>query len=447
MADLSVGDVYRDILEWGGTLPFWQQELLRRVLPERDLSIADIEELAAAAVSESEQQPSRYSPLSIADLPSTASVEQTRTLIALSNIRSVNALRSDQHLSFGPQLTVVYGDNGSGKSGYARVLKKVYRARVVEDILSNLTSEQPSLDRCGATFTVKTADGTQAVEWLDGTPAAKVGRFAVLDTACAGTYIRGGTLAVGPSGIEVPRRFTEELDRVKQHLGRLIAASTPNKATLQRLENDTQAGRFIKGLSSATSDSTVAAFEEWTEENASELSDCKRGISEGRAQTLSARRTRLRTRRNALESIHARLTAWHDALSDAAIELARAAVSTLDEADAAVRAVHAFEDPEVRADFVQGRPWLELLSAAARYVKSLEGQADLSGPMSLDGRCVLCWQHLGNEAKVRVQRFREHLEPSDWASATRRRGAHLGPKPVRLNETRSCSTTDDGRRS
>ena len=219
MATASAGDVYRDILEWGATLPLWQQELLRRVLPERDLSVAQIEELAAAAVSESEQQPSAYMPLLLADLPATASVQDTRALLELSRVRSVNALRSDQHLTFGSQLTIVYGDNGSGKSGYARVLKKVYRARVVEDILANLGSEQPSLDPCAATFTTKGEDGAAvSVEWLDGTPIENIGRFAVLDTACAVTYIRGGALAVGPPGIDVPRRFTKELDRVKNHI-------------------------------------------------------------------------------------------------------------------------------------------------------------------------------------------------------------------------------------
>jgi hypothetical protein len=186
-------------LEWGATLPLWQQELLRRVLPERDLAAAQIEELAAAAVSESEQQPSVYAPLSLADVPATASAQDARTLLALSRVRSVNALRSDQHLTFGPQLTVIYGDNGSGKSGYARVLKKVYRARVVDDILANLGSEQASLDPCSATFTTKGADGAEiSVEWLDGTPIVNVGRFAVLDTACAGTYIRGGALEHDP---------------------------------------------------------------------------------------------------------------------------------------------------------------------------------------------------------------------------------------------------------
>jgi hypothetical protein len=79
--------------------------------------------------------------LSIADFPAVAAVEDARTLVAIRDLRNVNALRSGQSLTLGPRLTVVYGDNGSGKSGYARVLKKVYRARVVEEILGDVCSE------------------------------------------------------------------------------------------------------------------------------------------------------------------------------------------------------------------------------------------------------------------------------------------------------------------
>jgi energy-coupling factor transporter ATP-binding protein EcfA2 len=411
MSTAGVGEVYRDILQWGVTLPLWQQELLRRVLPERDLSNTDIQELAAAAVSESEQQPSVYSPLSEADLPSTASIEPATTLVSLSAVRSVNALRPDQCLTFGPQLTVIYGDNGSGKSGYARVLKKVYRARVVEDILSNLTSDQASADPSSATFSLRAADGTEAaVQWMDGAPVVNVGRFAVLDTACAGTYISGGALAVGPSGIDVPRRFTEELDRVKDHISSLMRAAAPNKAVLQRHENDTAAGRFIKGLSSAIPDSLVAEFETWTEQNAIDLTECESAIAAAKAQTPSARRTNLRSRQKALESIRARLVSWKTTVNDEAVESAQVAVATLDNAADAIRTVQALGDDDARSDFLEGKPWLQLLTAATQYVESLRQKASSHGTMSLDDRCALCWQPLTSDAQRRLQRFKEHLE-------------------------------------
>lgn len=46
------------------------------------------------------------------------------TLGALHGLSNVNALAPGERLTFGKTgLTVIYGDNGAGKSGYARVLK------------------------------------------------------------------------------------------------------------------------------------------------------------------------------------------------------------------------------------------------------------------------------------------------------------------------------------
>ena len=52
----------------------------------------------------------------------------------------MTALAREQTLEFQPAgLTVIYGDNASGKSGYARILKKVCRARAAEKpILPNV---------------------------------------------------------------------------------------------------------------------------------------------------------------------------------------------------------------------------------------------------------------------------------------------------------------------
>ena len=49
----------------------------------------------------------------------------------------MNALARDQTIEFGPSLTIVYGANAAGKSGYARILKRACRARGAEEILGN----------------------------------------------------------------------------------------------------------------------------------------------------------------------------------------------------------------------------------------------------------------------------------------------------------------------
>lgn len=420
----TVGAVYRDLLDWSAALPRWQQELLRRVMQVTELSEGDIAELATAAVGESEKQPSTYRRLSDADFPSIAAEDGRRTLLGLRHLQHVNALRSDQTLTFGPQLTVVYGDNASGKSGYARVLKKVYRARVVEDILSNVRSESLSAQRPCGTFVVKVVGKTvespatteappvtgESVEWVDGEPASGIGRFAVLDSACSLTYVRGGELAVGPAGIDVPRRFAEELTRVKERLAAQATASIPDKGSLQPLENDTDAGRFVSRLSSTTSDQSVAAATEWTPEMATELRKLEEARSAAVEEAPAARRARLKARLSALESVGSRLTKWSGAVGPQQVSEILSASDALADANAALSDLRGMADRNVPSDAVVGRPWLDLLAAAARFVDSIDRHAHTIGSMSVDGKCPLCWQPLDDGAQGRLERFYRHLE-------------------------------------
>src|SRR6266478_7484422 len=122
----TLGAVYRDVLEWSGSLPTWQHEVLRRLLHAKALSDAEVSEIADHAVAEFEQQPATFQRLSLSDFPAVAAGSGRVKLFAMKRLRNVNALREDQELTFGPELTVVYGENASGKSGYSRVLKKVY---------------------------------------------------------------------------------------------------------------------------------------------------------------------------------------------------------------------------------------------------------------------------------------------------------------------------------
>jgi predicted ATPase len=69
--------------------------------------------------------------------------------VALRELIGVNALASDQRLSFGtPGLTIVYGDNGSGKSGYARVLKAALGPHVREEILRHVAPRAGGREGC-----------------------------------------------------------------------------------------------------------------------------------------------------------------------------------------------------------------------------------------------------------------------------------------------------------
>lgn len=406
----SIGDVYRDILVWARTLPLWQQELLRRTLSARDISPRDVSDLAAGAVAEAEQQPSTFLPLSIDDLPSVTSSGDNCTLVALSEPHNVNALRPDQLLSFGDRLTVVYGDNAAGKSGYARILKQVYRARVVEEILTDVRADTKSPDRPHATFVVRTPQGSERrIAWQDGSRALDAGRFSVIDAACSVTYVRGGVLAVGPAGIDVPRRFAEGVDAVKRHLASSATAALPDKRLLQRLENESEAGQFVRGLSSSTTDTQIANITGWDSVLAANLEKAETLLAQARAQAPSARRAQLQSKLRALESLGKRLVQWTTPLSPTQIGIAHTAQAAVQDSRKALRATQLLGDVSVPADSLHADIWTEMLKAAAAFVASIDTNRAVASTLSVEGRCPLCWQTLDDAASGRVARFQEHL--------------------------------------
>ena len=76
---------------------------------------------------------------------------------------------------FGPRLTVVYGDNAAGKTGYIRILKSACRARGAEQILGNVTgSSAPRTPSVAIKYFV--GDDPEAKEWSgDGDDETSLG--------------------------------------------------------------------------------------------------------------------------------------------------------------------------------------------------------------------------------------------------------------------------------
>src|SRR6185295_10359096 len=85
-------------------------------------------------------------------------------LVSLTHHRGANALAAGQTIRFGPQLTILYGRNAAGKSGYARILKQACRSRSREDIFGNLLSSTAPV-KLQATITFTRDSHASPIEW------------------------------------------------------------------------------------------------------------------------------------------------------------------------------------------------------------------------------------------------------------------------------------------
>ena len=84
---------------------------------------------------------------------------QELNLVEITDFADVNALSEDCSIKVGPNLTLVYGANGSGKSGIGRLLCNACFSRGEREILPNARADSETEGEARATFVIQTSDG------------------------------------------------------------------------------------------------------------------------------------------------------------------------------------------------------------------------------------------------------------------------------------------------
>ncbi|MCB5409402.1 ATP-binding protein [Pseudogemmobacter faecipullorum] len=131
--------VPKRILGWSENRPLWQRDALRRIVLNGYPDEEAFEELLALCKKEHGDQTVTLAakPLSKDHLPADPGAGESISLSGIANVSGVNQLATGQTLNFEESgLTIVYGQNGTGKSGYTRILKKACRSRHACEIMT-----------------------------------------------------------------------------------------------------------------------------------------------------------------------------------------------------------------------------------------------------------------------------------------------------------------------
>jgi ABC-type bacteriocin/lantibiotic exporter with double-glycine peptidase domain len=129
-----------DVVDWALERPGWQQGVLVALAAGEVFDDAKVNEVADQI-----PQPDTATPNKDAEtLLIKSSVAEQVQLTQVANAHGVNALVERQSLPLEPAgLNVVYGDNGSGKSGYARLIKSMVKARHSASVLTDVFKAKP----------------------------------------------------------------------------------------------------------------------------------------------------------------------------------------------------------------------------------------------------------------------------------------------------------------
>ncbi|MEN5206962.1 AAA family ATPase [Stenotrophomonas terrae] len=332
---------------------------------------------------------------------------------SLSTIQGVNAIGTNAVLDLSQgQMTVVYGTNGSGKSGYARLMKHICGARAKGTIHGNVFDSAPkATSALVKASTFSSIDGTSTtndVQWeATSGPHPKFNAVPVFDSATA------GELGDTPStATHLPRamRFVGALisisDRVEKRLeGR--AAQLISKLPVVPAEHaQATAATFLKKLKPTLDEEAIGKACAFPEALLQERLALETALAQTNPAVAHAKAIADLDR---LTKLAENMSELADGLDDEKAEVLVTARKTATEKRQAATAYS--------TSFINGMPlkgvgeavWETLWEAAKAYSIN-SAYPDHAHPNVGDGaRCVLCQQPLESEGKQRLTSFEQHL--------------------------------------
>lgn len=209
-----------EVKKFADGLPYWakyvcSEILLGNELTEDKYDIAFsflLEELSLKEKSERPELNISYNPNASEDF------KEHLIFNSLSNIQGVNALAENQSIELTENLTIIYGSNGAGKSGYVRLLKNVFYSKDRESILENINIDNGHKP-IKADFQFTTDKGVLQLKYPDDVGNGVFNQFAVFDGEIGRRHLRNrNDFSFRPAGLNLFNEFNAALEKLNNRL-------------------------------------------------------------------------------------------------------------------------------------------------------------------------------------------------------------------------------------
>ena len=405
-----------NILVWStANLSPWQRDALRRLFQQQELTAQDFDDLyamlkyARGLPNAKNRQPV---PLASAHLPAEGTTIEPAVLKAMRELKNVNRIAEGQKLEFAPKgITVIYGGNASGKSGYLRVLKRACRARdTSETIHPDANDPKSSKKTPEAIFDIEVGGHSKPLNWnRNVAPPDELSTITVFDARCARAYLDEQDVAYVPYGLDIIGNLGQQvLPELSQRLIQEITSINTDASPFADLLGDTAVGKLISSLGENTKPEDVSALATLTNEETTQLAEINKTLAETDPNT-KAKALRLLVQR--LNSLLSRIDLAFDYVNAPAVEKLRSFDEETEDAIKAenVAAEH-FRAGEPLFPGTGEQVWKNLFEAARRYSTESAYPSEVFPHVCTGAQCPLCQQPLDQEAANRLQRFENFVK-------------------------------------
>lgn len=405
------------IFKWTESLPLWQRDACRRLLQkESRLEEADYSELYALLKRENGIKADvalEPVPLAKEHLPAEVAPGEAVILVALRDLHNVNQIPSAHALNFSEAgMTVIYGGNGSGKSGYARVMKRACRARDQSEPIHPNANDPTAFKKVPtAKFEIKIGGTPQEVEWSrDGTSPDSLSSISVFDSKCARSYITTEQdVAYLPYGLDIVESLANQvLPKLSEKLELEIGGIDVSTLPFEHLLGKTEVGKVVERLSVESDADAITTLGTLSEGDTKRIAELESTLKEGnplaKAEECRLSAMRLKTYAERL----AKPLVWVSA--EAVEKLKKLNEEKAAAEDAEKKAADALRAGEELLPGSGDQPWKLLFEAARRYYTEAAYPGEEFPPINEGSACPLCQEKLPESGVKRLKRFEEYIK-------------------------------------
>ena len=412
------------LITWARKQPSWQQHALKllvkygsaHAIPEDEKT-----EVKKILTAEAKGEKPDFTPIQTSDISNASPTHPKTYLKSLGPVSNIDKLASDQEpFEFvNPNgLTVIFGNNGSGKSGYARILKNLCRSHgYVQPLRGDATSGTETGWLANLTYAEKeqASDETpKPLTWIEGerkkaktdpeyTPLERIAFF---DSHVANTYVdRDRTLFYLPPEI----RLYEEIAVLAGEFRDAVDLKTKElKRQYPNLPETTEGTLVHSTLSKLKLDNARNISEEkinaicvLSAEEQKELKD----LRDRKSRTPAQQKTVVETAMSVIVRLNSDTEKIVQAIgSEALQQLCDSHRIYENKKSIAEHGVASLAKNMPISDGIGSGVWFEMFKAARTFAGSIFPDAT-PPPIANGDHCVLCHQDLNDDASERLRLF------------------------------------------
>lgn len=403
------------LIDWANGSQEWVRFIVQVVLQERRPLSADEGQVAYAIL----RQEAALDPRELETVEMIASSEveadtvEALTIKSLTHVAGVNALVEGNTIEPHEGLTVLFGENGTGKTGYARIFKALAASRSANPILGNIESDTQSQPSARISYGL----GSETLEylWTGSQGVAPFTRMSIFDNPSVSFHVDGDlTYVYVPASLALFTHVTNGIRMVQEQISGTarglevsspsIAASFPRGSDVYPLVDSLDAStdlEHLRGLADTRSD---------VDDRIGEL---RQVIAMLEADLLGTEIARCRR----LERALTQAATAAQVISEFNVQGYSSELKKLADLQTSYRTFRSalFQAAELPAE--PDESWSSFIEAGGTYQEHLtsEGVHD-------QRRCPYCRQVLSDEAQALVRRYSELLKDKINADLRASRG-------------------------